>query len=116
MPLEDRLSGPRTVAGLLLGFAGLLAGCTCPESGPGHDSTQLATVMEAAKTAAQAFLTQRAKDAGSSETYVFESLAEEGSEIVLKYRTHDPHWVILSHPLVKVAYDPRTKTVRFVGR
>ena len=72
--------------------------------------------MEAAKTAAQAFLTQRAKDAGSGETFVFESLAEEGSEIVLKYRAHHPDWFIRTHSLVTVAYDPRTKTVRFVHR
>jgi hypothetical protein len=74
------------------------------------------TVMEEAKTAAQAFLTQRAKDAGSGETFVFESLAEEGSEIVLKYRAHHPDWVIRTHSLVTVAYDPRTKMVRFVHR
>ena len=76
----------------------------------------MGTVTEEAKTAAQAFLAQRAKDAGSGETFVFESLAEEGSEIVLKYRSHHPDWVSMAHPLVKVAYDPRTKTVRFVGR
>ena len=69
-----------------------------------------------AREAAHAFLTRRAEQASSGEGFTFESLSEEGSEIILKYRASHPDWFIRTHEVVTVAYDPRTKAVRFVGR
>lgn len=116
MLVVRRSKAVRVLAGLLSGSLLLLA-CRAPrKAGPSPDPNPSAALVEEAKAAARIFLDRRAADAGSGESFEFESCVDEGSELVLKYRAHHPDWFSRTHSLVTVAYDPAEKTTRFVGR
>ena len=106
----------RVLLALALGLVGCLSARSAQEKREEPTIGNTEVVIEEAKIAAQAYLSQRAQEAASGETFAFARSTVKGSEILLEYRAEHPDWYVRTHSLLTVAFDTGTREVRLVSR